>query len=147
MDSNKRKFERRQIDREAIIETDELIILCQLLDLSRSGARLRLLESATVPQQFVLNISDKLRPLARIAWRSSDNEFGVEFVPGAEAGAQRPAKFGVFMRCPETHSEIHTGIELRSVGDLENLPNARRFTRCPHCKVVHGWLPTEAFLR
>lgn len=146
MESEKRKFERRAIDREVMIEADGLIIRCDLLDVSRSGARLRTVESGAVPQQFVLNLSDRLRPPARIAWRTG-NEIGVEFTGGAPPPADGCASREVYIRCPDTGRDIQTEIVLASEGDLAKLARSRRFTRCPYCKVLHGWFPSEALLK
>jgi hypothetical protein len=68
----------------------------------------------------------------------------VEFVPFPQPSVQRGAKPSVFIKCPETGKDISTGIQLTS-GDLSKLPNIRRYTQCPHCRRLHGWMPNEAY--
>jgi hypothetical protein len=60
-------------------------VVCTLLDISDSGARLALPASTEVPDEFVLLLSanGKARRRCRVAWRGNRDQIGVQFVtPG-----------------------------------------------------------------
>jgi len=146
METENRKFTRRNIDLVVQIEIgDGSAVSGVLLDLSQGGARLKVSNPDSLPEQFMLKLSDKLYRRSRIAWRSAD-EIGVELLSAPQAPADVEAKRSVLIKCPRTGRNISTGIRLTVADDLSKLSNARRFTQCPSCKVVHGWTPSDASL-
>jgi hypothetical protein len=146
MESENRKFNRRNIDLAVQIElADGSTVRGILLDLAEGGVRLKVRHPANLPEQFMLKLGERLHRWARIAWRSTE-EIGVEFLPAPQAPADGEAKRSVLIRCPKTGRNIPTGIRLTAADDLGKLSRARRFTQCPVCKVVHGWLPSDASL-
>jgi hypothetical protein len=146
MESESRKFNRRIIDPAVQIElADGSTVRGVLLDLSEGGVRLKVRHPENLPEQFMLKLGERLHRWSRIAWRSTE-EIGVEFSPAPQASADREAKRSVLIRCPNTGRNIPTGIRLTAADDLGKLSRARRFTQCPVCKVVHGWLPSDASL-
>jgi hypothetical protein len=146
MESESRKFNRRILDPAVQIElADGSTVRGVLLDLSEAGVRLKVRHPENLPEQFVLKLGERLHRWSRIAWRSTE-EIGVEFLPAPQAPADREAKRSVLIRCPNTGRNIPTGIRLTAADDLGKLSRARRFTQCPVCKVVHGWLPSDASL-
>jgi hypothetical protein len=141
-----RKFKRRNIDLIVEIETpDGSALRGVLLDLSQSGARINVDSPDRLPEQFILKLSDKLHRRARIAWRSAE-EIGVELLSAPKALVDSYANRSVLIKCPRTGKDISTGIRLTAADDLSKLSDVRRFTRCPSCKVVHGWTPNDASL-
>src|ERR1019366_8902053 len=110
-----------------------------------SGVRLKVGSPDSLPEQFMLKLADKLHRWSRIAWRSSE-EIGVEFLSAPQAPADSKAKRSVLIQCPRTGRRISTGIRLTVADDLKILSGVRRFTQCPCCKVVHGWMPSDASL-
>jgi hypothetical protein len=147
MTSDKRKFTRRPIDLVVQIErSDGLKVSGVLLDLSEGGARLKVSDPDRLPEQVMLKLSNKLSRQSRIAWRSSD-EIGVEFVSAPQAPVESGATRPVLIKCPRTGKNISTGIRLTTADDFSTLSDVRRLTQCPHCKLVHGWTPSEAFLK
>ena len=147
MGIEKRKFPRRRIDLLAQIEmADASTARGTVLDLSQSGARLKVWQAANLPEQFLLKLGRRVQRWSRIAWRS-DTEVGVEFLAVPQEPADEAAKRSVFIKCPKTGKRVATGIQLTVPHDLNKMSAARRFTRCPSCKVVHGWTPAEAFLQ
>jgi hypothetical protein len=146
MQAENRKFARRNIDLMVQIETDDgSTVNGALLDVSQSGARVKVSDSDRLPEQFLLKLSDELHRRARIAWRS-DEEIGAEFLSSPQAPSDSEAQRSVLIQCPRTGRNISTGIRLTVADDLGKLSNVRRFTQCPHCKVVHGWTPGNASL-
>ena len=146
MGVEKRKFARHDIDRVVQIETpDGSSVRGVLADLSQGGVRIKVGNPAKLPDQFMLKLSDKVHRWSRIAWRSA-KEVGVEFLAAPHALPDSKSARPVFIRCPRTGRGISTGIRLTIANDLSKLSNVRRFAQCPHCKVVHGWNPTEALL-
>jgi hypothetical protein len=153
METESRKFARREIDLVVHIEiADGSAVDAEMLDLSQSGVRLKVSNPDSLPGQFMLRLSDKLHRWSRIAWRSTD-EIGVEFVfvreePIApqESVIKTTRKFAVVIKCPRTGRELVTGIVLTAADDLGKLQSVRRFTQCPGCKAVHGWMPSDASL-
>jgi hypothetical protein len=147
METENRKFPRRGIDLSVQIETaDGSTIRCSLSDLSQGGVRLKVKNPDSLPEQFMLTLSSTLRRRCRIAWRSS-KEVGVEFLSAPQDPADERAKCSVLIKCPRTGKNISTGIQLTVAGDFSRLlSGVRRFTRCPHCNVVHGWVPSDASL-
>jgi hypothetical protein len=116
-----------------------------LFDISPSGARLEISPSRTLPDRFVLKLSQQLSRWARIVWRSGD-EIGVKFVKGPESAAADTKKRRVLFKCPRTNLTVPTGIALSTDDDLDMVAAVRRFSHCPHCNLSHGWLASEAFL-
>jgi hypothetical protein len=146
MEGENRKFTRRNIDLVVQIETDDGSTVCgTLLDLSQGGVRLKVNNPDSLPEQFMLKLSAKLHRRSRIAWRSAE-EIGVEFLSAPQAPADSSAKCAVLIKCPRTGRNISTGIRLTVADELSKLSAARRFTQCPFCKVVHGWMPGDASL-
>ena len=143
MGTENRKFTRRDIDLAVRIKlADGSTVPCVLLDLSQGGVRVKVANPGELPDQFRLELSDKLHRLSRIAWRSAE-EVGVEFLSAPQAPPDSKAQRTVFIRCPRTGRSISTGIRLTIAEDLATLSDVRRFAQCPHCNVVHGWNPTE----
>ena len=152
MESDNRKFTRRDIDLVVHIDArDGTIIDAEMLDLSQGGVRLKVGNPDNLPEQFLLQLSATIYRWSRIAWRST-HEIGVEFVSvfqepvGPQTAIKSGRKYSVVIRCPRTGRELLTGILLTTADDLSKLPNVRRFTQCSACKVVHGWIPSEASL-
>lgn len=116
-----------------------------LLDLSQGGVRLKVDDPDSLPEQFMLNLSDRIHRWSRIAWRSAE-EIGVEFLSAPQAPADSEARCSVLIKCPRTGRNISTGIRLTVADDLNKLSGVRRFTQCPSCDVVHGWTPSDASL-
>jgi hypothetical protein len=46
--------------------------------------------------------------------------------------------------CPNKHRSFSIGIEIAEE-KKDSLPNRITFSRCPYCKIVHGWMPDTAF--
>ncbi len=46
--------------------------------------------------------------------------------------------------CPKKNRPFSTGVEV-SIEKKALLPNISKFSYCPHCHMVHGWTPAEAF--
>jgi len=146
MMTEKRKFPRRNIDLEAQIEmADGSILRCDLSDLSQGGVRLKVRHPDTLPEQFRLKLSSRLNRWSRIVWRTAD-EIGVEFLAAPQAPAEEAERRSVLIKCPSTGKNIPTGIRLTCADDLNKITLVRRFTQCPHCKAVHGWVPSDAAL-
>jgi hypothetical protein len=146
MTAEKRKFLRRSIELSAQIEmVDGTSLRCDLADLSQGGARLKVRYPDNLPEQFLLKLSSRLTRWSRVAWRSAE-EVGVEFLSAPQAPSEDAAKRVVIIQCPNTLKNVPTGIRLTTPNDLEKLSPVRRFTQCPYCKVVHGWLPADACL-
>jgi hypothetical protein len=51
----------------------------------------------------------------------------------------------ILMRCSETGKPVETGLDTETVV-FETLPNVALPVKCPHCRQVHFWKPTEAWL-
>jgi hypothetical protein len=146
MGTEARKFARRDIDLAVEIETvDGSSVRAILMDLSRGGARLKVKKHDGLPEQFTLKLSDKLRRNSRLVWRSTE-EIGVEFLPASHVLAGSKPRRSVLIKCPRTGRDISTGIRLTAGDDLRKLSDVRRFAQCPCCKVVHGWMVSEASL-
>lgn len=141
-----REHHRHQFEMPAGIETaDGSRIEATVCDLSQGGACLKVANCATLPDEFHLALSKDIRRRCRVAWRG-DGQVGVKFVAAAQAATKRNSRSPVFIKCPRTGRAIATGIELLGSNDLSGIPQTRRYTPCRHCKVVHGWMPTEAFI-
>ena len=147
MEIDNRKFTRRDIDLVVHIEmADGTTVPGALVDLSQSGVRLKVSDPDSLPEQFMLKLSDELYRMSRIAWRSAE-EIGVEFLPAPQALVDSTTKHSVLVKCPRTGKNISTGILLTVGGDPSKmLSDVRRFTQCPFCKVVHGWVPSDTSL-
>lgn len=144
--SDKRKFPRRNIDLTAQIEmVDGSTLACELADLSQGGVRLKVRHPDNLPEQFRIKLSSRLHRWARVAWRSAD-EVGVEFLAAPQVPAEEAARRTLFIVCPKARKLIPTGVRLTSASDIEKLSPVRRFTQCPRCAAVHGWMPSDATL-
>lgn len=79
----KRRFRRRDIRLLCrIVRSDgEMSGLCELLDVSQGGARIRISPDFTVSEQFILILSrdGRIRRSCRLVWRR-DNFVGAEFI-------------------------------------------------------------------
>jgi PilZ domain len=117
----------------------------ELADVSETGARVKLGRPQSLPEQFMLLLTNHLNRWSRIVWRAG-GEVGLEFIEDPHAGATDTDRLSVLFKCPRTHGAIQTGIHVDAADDLGRLPAIKRFTHCPHCDVVHGWTPSEAFL-
>ncbi|MFC6789257.1 PilZ domain-containing protein [Methylobacterium komagatae] len=96
---------------------------CLVRDMSTTGARLLLSETATLPEKFDLYIPQKERTYrAQLRWRREDG-IGVTFDHGAE---QQPA---------ETAPDLTMTALLRRVGELEAENAALRTTLTQMMKV------------
>ena len=141
-----RKYPRYNIWRTARIATlDGSTAPADLLDISRGGARLKFKQPASLPEQFLLKLGGNIQRWSRVAWHS-DKEIGVEFLAAPQEAADPEVKRAVLIKCPRTGKRIPTGIQLSVPGDLNRILKVRRFTHCPFCKVVHGWVPSDATL-
>jgi hypothetical protein len=144
--SENRKFARRNIDLDVEVETpDGSTISGVLLDLSQSGARVKVDNPDILPERLLLKLSDKIHRQSRIAWRSAE-EIGVELLVAPVATSGEMKNHSVAIKCPKSGKEILTDIRLSAASDLSKLLDVRRFTQCPSCKVVHGWTPKDASL-
>lgn len=147
MGTENRKYQRQPIWRAARIATiDGSNAAAELLDISQGGARLKVKQPANLPNQFLLKLGGNIQRWSRVAWYS-EKEVGVEFLTTPQEAGEPEAKRLVLIKCPKTGKHIPTGIELTAAGDLNKILKVRRFTQCPICKLVHGWVPTDATLR
>ncbi|CAN0373560.1 unnamed protein product, partial [Phaeothamnion confervicola] len=48
--------------------------------------------------------------------------------------------------CPNNGREVSTGIQV-TAADFGKMPNQRKLSQCPHCKMVHGWMIRDAWLK
>ena len=46
--------------------------------------------------------------------------------------------------CPEKGRQFSTGVDVDSEKG-STLSNVRRLSQCPYCRVLHGWMPEDAF--
>jgi PilZ domain len=142
-----RNYPRQEIALTVCIEaTDGTKVSCWLADLSQTGARLALRQAGTVPDEFMLGLSDQMKRWCRVVWRSGE-EIGVHFERRSQAGDRPPEerrKQSVMIKCPRTQRCISTGMRVHDTDELGKMPDVRRFAQCPHCKVVHGWSVSEA---
>jgi hypothetical protein len=143
MITEKRSFERRENNLGVKIEAaDGRKFIGVLSDVSSGGVCLKTSDAGTLPEQFLLRLASELCRWSRIVWRGPE-EVGVEFIPFPQASVEHGIKPSVFIKCPDTGRDISTGIQLMC-GDMSKLSNIRRFTKCPHCRRLHGWTPNEA---
>ncbi|HLH95655.1 MAG TPA: PilZ domain-containing protein [Xanthobacteraceae bacterium] len=142
-----RKSVRHDIDLVVELEfADESTIRCYLADVSQGGARLKVREPDSLPDQFMLQMSGRVRRYCRVVWRSSD-QVGIEFLAAPQPLSSRASRNPVLIKCPKTGKNIPTGLLLTVPDDLAKITSVRRFTQCSWCKHVHGWTPKEAFLQ
>ena len=77
--------EKRQTARRAITHTIFVAtglgppLKCQMLDVSEYGARLRMGDPRTAPQEFLVLLDKGLTRWCQVMWRS-DSEVGIKFV-------------------------------------------------------------------
>jgi hypothetical protein len=90
MGAEQRKFPRRGIELVVQIRmVDGSIARAVLLDLSQSGARLKVPNPHILPEQFLLKMDSRIQRRARIVWRS-DQEIGVEFLQAPKNQTNQP---------------------------------------------------------
>lgn len=72
---------RRSVSRAASIHVDAVTILdCVVRDFSETGVRLEMVNTAAVPNEFMLRLAGVATPrLCRLAWRRTDS-VGASFV-------------------------------------------------------------------
>jgi PilZ domain len=146
MPSEKRKYRRYPLTMPVILETSaSSSVTATIIDLSQGGACVRVAGTAALPDELLLNFHNGIRRQCRVVWRGG-REIGVEFVAAPLGRAKPEPRHRIMIKCPRSDRSIATGIELFGSNGLGRLPNTRRYTRCRHCNVVHGWLPTEAFV-
>ncbi len=51
----------------------------------------------------------------------------------------------IMVKCPNTGRELSTGIETDQAG-FDRLPRMLTYSRCPLCRLEHGWWKSEAWL-
>jgi hypothetical protein len=143
MTAEKRSFGRREINLGVEIEAaNGRKFIGVLSDVSSGGVCLKTSDAGTLPEQFLLRLASELCRWSRIVRRGPE-EVGVEFIPFPQASAEHGIKPSVFIKCPDPGKDIPTGIQL-TCADMSKLSNIRRFTRCPHCRRLHGGMPNEA---
>ena len=159
MGTENRKHARRDIELDVrIVAGDGAPIRCWLCDISKGGARLATNQASGLPDEFILELSSELRRWCRVVWRTQE-EAGVRFTPapGSSAGKVaasrkgRPSnkltsRYPVMVKCAKTGKAIPTGVRISNQDELQNLAAVRNFTRCPYCKVLHGWTASEAWV-
>jgi len=81
----KRRSERRPITHAVFVATGvSPPMKCQLLDISEFGARIRVGDPASAPQEFLMQLGKGLTRWSRVMWRS-DIAIGVEFIEPPES--------------------------------------------------------------
>ena len=99
----KRAHDRLRLRVSAEITYAGRVLDCVVRDISKRGARLRVLDASAVPDTFELLLKEtgESRP-ARVRWRRKD-EVGVEFTPERRAFGRRqaPAPEGIVRLIPE----------------------------------------------
>ena len=86
--SESRKSERARsiLGAQIIFNNRNSTIDCQIRNISRTGAKLMLSDSVTLPEEFDIDVPQKGRVYrARLCWRD-DRSAGIEFVTGAAGG-------------------------------------------------------------
>jgi hypothetical protein len=145
MNEDKRKYARRDIGLDVHVRTlDGSRAKAILLDISQSGARVKISNAQVMPDQFLLQLPMQLSRWAQIKWRSGD-EAGLAFMNDPHPAGDQ-ATLRVLISCPHTRRKVPTGLCLSTEADLKRVSVVRRFSYCPHCRVLHGWMPNEAFL-
>jgi hypothetical protein len=154
-----RKYPRRDIELDVkVVVGDGAPIRCWLADISEGGARLATSQAGKLPDEFTLELSNELRRWCRIVWRA-DEEVGVQFTSGPDLSVERTRgsekahvpseskiRHLVMVTCFRTGKAISTGIRVGSEDDLRKLSKVRSFTQCRHCKVVHSWTASDAWI-
>ena len=51
----------------------------------------------------------------------------------------------IMVKCPNTGRELSTGVETDR-GGFDRLPDLLTYSRCPLCRLEHGWWKHEAWL-
>jgi hypothetical protein len=90
---DKRKHLRREISRPVkavTIDDSRIATECRLIDVSQSGARLKVAASEELPSEFLLVLSEEVQRWCRVV-RRVKSDVGVKFIrtrrsPGAAAG-------------------------------------------------------------
>jgi hypothetical protein len=76
MGTQKRKFERHELEKIAHIE---ILEPCIVADISKMGARLMVADPQSLPEKFVIALKGDLRRWCQVRWRKTD-QVGVEFI-------------------------------------------------------------------
>ena len=78
--TDKRRSARRTITHTVFMATGVSAPLkCQMIDISETGARLRINDPRAAPQEFLIVLNHGLRRWCQVRWRS-DSEIGIQFV-------------------------------------------------------------------
>lgn len=78
--SEKRQSPRRTIEHTVFMATGlSAPLKCQMMDISESGARLRVGDSRATPQEFLVQLGVGLNRWCRVMWRSN-TEVGIMFI-------------------------------------------------------------------
>jgi len=97
MPSDKRRAKRHEVQHGAKLARADGVALgrCQMLDISASGARLRVDESQRIPDHFLLVLSHtgNLYRQCSVVWRDGAT-IGVEFIPDHRGGLARRKPIG-----------------------------------------------------
>lgn len=48
--------------------------------------------------------------------------------------------------CPNKGHAVPTGIQV-SAATFDKMPAHRKLTQCPHCRMLHAWMTSEAWLK
>src|ERR1022692_1591905 len=84
------KNDKRQSVRRAITQSVHMAtgvgppFKCTLKDMSRTGARIDVIDAASSPQDFLVLFNDRLHRWCRIMWRSK-NEIAIKFVEAPQS--------------------------------------------------------------
>jgi hypothetical protein len=101
----KRKKPRRDIQRAVhVLVPNQPPLPCALLDVSQSGARLDVPETAQLPEYFVVVLSEHIRRWARVM-RRSGRQVGIRFVAEPQSTGSEPPAEGVASRAPPSRSQ------------------------------------------
>ena len=69
--------------------------------------------------------------------------------PGAQRTSARPNRLSsmleILISCPMTGKPLQTGLDTATV-NFEDLPNLALPVVCPHCRQVHLWKPSDAWV-
>jgi hypothetical protein len=87
---DKRQTPRLDIEKVVHILNGETRIACKLTDVSKSGARLGLDDSAGIPEEFEIVLRDGLRKWCRVM-RRSEKQIGIKFIAPPTAKTDTPA--------------------------------------------------------
>jgi hypothetical protein len=158
MAAEKRKYRRHELGLKAKIDTGAgLPSQCVLSNISERGAHVAVNDSNKLPEQFLVLLPNHTQRWCHIVWQCK-NQIGVEFIVAPNLSSQvagvsahvdtldrKKARREVLIKCPGTGRPMQTGLHV-ATDYFAKLPDVRRFSHCRHCKVVHGWNVSEAWL-